>query len=538
MNMSFRLHKGIPLHPARFIVLIVAYILAALLIGALHTFSPLNSLAFVAISACPLAFVLLYGSSMVWGVLCGQTLLGLSIGLSVLQAFGLALFIAFEFLLFNLLSRRFDLSFSASKQRQFWVLSLITILLSFPSSAMMAWCFHGNGFFLGSGLGISLKTAFPVFLISSIAARTQLTPALSWLLVDSRRLLTPNFRHWLICILPCLIVALLMIAFLPADVPSQQGLGYKPLLFLVPLTIIVALQTNQFGLYCLYSSLMAFSLFSLFYLRVGNFFFDSELLITPPLRILAICWIGQAINFTLVQLLAARDLASERASQLANQLKISLLAASLTHEVKQPAAAIQMASRQLSTVSPHERDLLIESIILAADELGSSTAKVHGLLRSIPSGLKPLNLSEILALAVLREKVCLQQAHIALKVSSLDNPHWIMGDASQISLAIANMMRNSIYELEKLQDPIRRQITLSVVSTFSTVELMISDSGQGFHGQDFKPELFTSTKPEGTGLGLYLVQQMAENHQAQLLFGQSDLGGAQVKIIFPLLSNR
>ena len=173
-------------------------------------------------------------------------------------------------------------------------------------------------------------------------------------------------------------------------------------------------------------------------MRLGNFSFDSDLSITSPLRILAICWIGQAINFTLVQLLAARDLASERANQLANQLKISLLAASLTHEVKQPAAAIQMASRQLLNVSPQERDLLIESIILAADELGSSTAKVHGLLRSIPSGLKPLNLSEILALAVLREKVCLQQAHIALKVSSLDNPHWIMGDASQISLSIAH----------------------------------------------------------------------------------------------------
>ena len=537
MNTSFRLHKVIPLQPARFIVLIIAYILAALLIGALHRFSPLNSLAFVVISACPLALVFFYGSSMVLGVLCGQTLLGLSIGLSVLQAFGLALLIAFEFLLFNLLSWWFDLSFSASKQRQFWVLSLITILLSFPSSAMMAWCFDGNGFFLGSGLGISLKTAFPIYLISSIAARTQLTPALSWLLADSRRLLTPNFRHWLICVLPCLIVALLMIAFLPADVSSQQGLGYKPLV-LVLLTVIVALQTNQFGLYCLYSSLMSLSLFSFFYLRVGNFAFESDLLITPSLRILAICWTGQAINFTLVQLLAARDLASERANQLANQLKISLLAASLTHEVKQPAAAIQMASRRLLNVSPQERDLLIESIILAADELGSATAKVHGLLRSIPSGLKPLNLSDILALAVLREKVGLQQAHIALKVSSLDNPHWIMGDASQISLAIANIMRNSVYELQNLQDPIRRQITLSVVTTSSTVELIISDSGQGFPVKHFKSKLFTSTKPEGTGLGLYLVQQMADNHQAQLLFGQSDLGGAQVKIIFPLLLNR
>ena len=67
------------------------------------------------------------------------------------------------------------------------------------------------------------------------------------------------------------------------------------------------------------------------------------------------------------------------------------------------------------------------------------------------------------------------------------------------------------------------------------MELSIGDNGVGFPGRDWKPELFETSKSDGTGLGLYLVQQMADNHKAQLLFGRSPLGGAQVSIRFPSL---
>ena len=54
--------------------------------------------------------------------------------------------------------------------------------------------------------------------------------------------------------------------------------------------------------------------------------------------------------------------------------------------------------------------------------------------------------------------------------------------------------------------------------------------------ENWQPILFETSKPEGTGLGLYLVKQMADNHNAQLRFGRSlALGGAQVTIRFPRL---
>jgi signal transduction histidine kinase len=67
----------------------------------------------------------------------------------------------------------------------------------------------------------------------------------------------------------------------------------------------------------------------------------------------------------------------------------------------------------------------------------------------------------------------------------------------------------------------------------SSVELSIGDNGSGFPAGNWQPKLFETSKSDGTGLGLYLVQQMADNHSAELLFGRSALGGALVTIRFP-----
>ena len=37
----------------------------------------------------------------------------------------------------------------------------------------------------------------------------------------------------------------------------------------------------------------------------------------------------------------------------------------------------------------------------------------------------------------------------------------------------------------------------------------------------------------GTGLGLFIVQAAAENHDAKLEIGRSELGGAEVRLVFP-----
>ncbi len=47
----------------------------------------------------------------------------------------------------------------------------------------------------------------------------------------------------------------------------------------------------------------------------------------------------------------------------------------------------------------------------------------------------------------------------------------------------------------------------------------------------------TSTKPEGSGLGLFVVHTTLEHHNGQLKIGRSrELGGAEVQLLLPLRS--
>jgi signal transduction histidine kinase len=41
------------------------------------------------------------------------------------------------------------------------------------------------------------------------------------------------------------------------------------------------------------------------------------------------------------------------------------------------------------------------------------------------------------------------------------------------------------------------------------------------------------TKRCGTGLGLFIVQSVAENHRAKLEVGRSELGGTELRLVFP-----
>jgi nitrogen-specific signal transduction histidine kinase len=139
--------------------------------------------------------------------------------------------------------------------------------------------------------------------------------------------------------------------------------------------------------------MLALGIAILLQIQSENLLLKIEDIARTEIRVLVVYWISQAVNLTTIQLITARDLATQRSKQLAHQLKISLMAASLTHEVKQPIAAIRLAGQQLLTTPDKNRSQLINAVMQSADELSISTTKVHNLLRSISAGLQRLDLS-------------------------------------------------------------------------------------------------------------------------------------------------
>ena len=63
--------------------------------------------------------------------------------------------------------------------------------------------------------------------------------------------------------------------------------------------------------------------------------------------------------------------------------------------------------------------------------------------------------------------------------------------------------------------------------------LIIDDSGPGWSGVEKDETPLNTTKPSGSGIGLYVVRTAMKNHHGTISFGQSPLGGAQVRLRFP-----
>lgn len=102
-------------------------------------------------------------------------------------------------------------------------------------------------------------------------------------------------------------------------------------------------------------------------------------------------------------------------------------------------------------------------------------------------------------------------------------------DQNQIEQVIINILRNAMESIGS-----NGSIVLSLTSTDERIVLNVRDSGAGI-SDDARANLFTpfySSKRNGRGLGLTLVQEILSNHEAEFSLGNARDGGAEFRIGF------
>ena len=227
--------------------------------------------------------------------------------------------------------------------------------------------------------------------------------------------------------------------------------------------------------------------------------------------------------------------------RLEQKLRTSLTAAAVAHEINQPLSAIllqaKMALQQLEqTLEPSPgRQRLQETLNTLgrdAERVVEVMGKMRGLLRSVQTEPQAVDLANVVESALLFKRPRLHQAGVELRCQGLEAPCPIGGDADQLLVAVSNLVRNALDSLEGMPAP-QRVLEVSLERREGRVALSVADSGGGFPEGVLDGLPLTTTKPDGTGLGLYLVQTTAENHGGGLAFGRSPLGGAQVTLILP-----
>ena len=219
------------------------------------------------------------------------------------------------------------------------------------------------------------------------------------------------------------------------------------------------------------------------------------------------------------------------------KLRSSLEASAVAHEIKGPLSQILLSAQLLQQTEEHEpqltlRQVQLDSITSAAEQVVTTIEKMRTLLRNVQTEHQPLNLAHVIRSALLYVKPSFRKAQIAVSSLGLEATCSVLGDSAQLQIAICNVLRNSIEALQGQSG--ERRIIVSLEACAGQALLRVDDNGPGFPPLDNLLDPLQTSRPDGSGLGLFVVQTTLDNHRGSITLGRSHLGGAQVVLMLPL----
>ncbi len=199
---------------------------------------------------------------------------------------------------------------------------------------------------------------------------------------------------------------------------------------------------------------------------------------------------------------------------------LTLLAAGVAHEIGNPLNSLnihlQLLQRELKHVAGKELEGLNELLEVATQEVARLDQIIHQFLRAVrptQPQLERADVKELVAeaLQVLRQEINDRGVWVEEEFSA-DLPS-VHVDRGQLKQAIFNVVKNAMEAMTK-----GGVLKINAYTSGRFVAVAFKDTGQGIEpdklGSIF--EAYQTTKNEGTGLGLMIVQRIIREHGGQI----------------------
>lgn len=233
-----------------------------------------------------------------------------------------------------------------------------------------------------------------------------------------------------------------------------------------------------------------------------------------------------------------RDRESETRTIESERLQaITLLAAGVAHEIGNPLNSLtihlQLLERELAQPQEPDRENMKELVGVARREVERLDQIITQFLRALrPSqpALERASLREILeeSLGFLRHEIT--DRDVIVEVEAPDDLPTALVDRSQIKQAFFNIIRNAIQAMSH-----GGVLRISLSSNDRFVILSFTDTGPGIPADDlgsiFEP--YFTTKSDGTGLGLMIVQRIVRDHGGEIEVRSEPNAGTTFTLYLP-----
>ncbi len=245
--------------------------------------------------------------------------------------------------------------------------------------------------------------------------------------------------------------------------------------------------------------------------------------------------------------LILRDV-TERRQQTATTIEseklsaLTLLAAGVAHELGNPLNSLnihlQLIERELADLPPATAQRARDDLQVARDEIDRLDGIIQQFLRAIrptKPDLQRSNINEILAASLgLLEREITDRDILVEREFATDLPR-LMLDPGQLKQAFYNLIKNALQAMRP-----GGILRLRTTATDSSVVVEFIDSGRGISaaeiGRIFEP--YYTTKEQGSGLGLMIVQRIVREHGGTMEIESDEGHGTTVRVRLPLQVRR
>jgi signal transduction histidine kinase len=246
-----------------------------------------------------------------------------------------------------------------------------------------------------------------------------------------------------------------------------------------------------------------------------------------------------------------RRIAERRAEEIRRQVAhmgrvalIGELAATISHELRQPLAAIRANAEAGSLLLRNRPPDLAEAReifhnIVADDKRAVDVIEgVRKLLRKDEPVATTVDLNQICrdAIRLLQNDAVMRNTRLDLALAPA--PTLVTGDPVQLQQVVLNLTLNALEATSSSKH--NRVVTVSTALRADSVEVSVHDSGPGIPAnvQAHLFEPFFSTKRGGLGLGLVIVRSIIERHSGRVRAESDSSGGAVFRVTLPTTSVR
>ncbi|EMJ4790344.1 two-component system sensor histidine kinase ZraS [Klebsiella oxytoca] len=193
-------------------------------------------------------------------------------------------------------------------------------------------------------------------------------------------------------------------------------------------------------------------------------------------------------------------------------LALGHLAAGVAHEVRNPLSSIKGLARYFAERTPADGEAHQLALVMAreADRLNRVVSELLELVRPAHLKYQPVDLNEVITHSL--QLVSQDAASRAISLKFIAQPALcrIQADPDRLKQVLLNLYLNAIHAIGR--DGV---ITVAVRECGDgRVKVSVADSGKGMTAEQLQA-IFTpyfTTKADGTGLGLAVVQNIVEQH--------------------------